>query len=359
MDISVWNLAFAELVEAFDVQCPVAVRLTQTDVCARLSQMHSDPDSLMEERLGSNQGASMDSNSSRPHQRATASTIESNVEQWKLYLVFAFATIKDGGLTISSSSQDLAHMRSASRPSQQHGTIHTASDLYEKVLPMLVSESMGVRQAAAIGHGSINLSLHHSLLEVLHSQLLTHSGDTRRQFGTHHRGFGSLHGASYVRPYRFQAEVVQVYEQTSRHLASLNLENLDSVGQWVLHHLSIYTQDLARFLNDLNGRSDDLSECFELGKHFCGLVERFYDAVSQTSDPARWMSFQTRKASIVFVEGCYNLEARDLSQRNTESSNSQATSEIDKIKSAASNAMASLCVSCSSLVLSFPPANLL
>ena len=346
-DNSLWHTIFPGLVKVINEYCATAVLVTRGDVCSRLSQMHSDTDDGCDERARSVTTTSVESSVGKMWWRNAPPAIETNVEQWKLYMIFALATMTATGKELQAESNDQSHGRGFSKSSHSsHNPITTATDLYERVIPLLASENRNVRHAAAIGLGSINSSLYESLLRALDSLVIDHEDDFKRQFVVHSRGASSPRGSFSMQPLRFQFETILVYDLASHHLTNPRLE----LSEWTFNHLSTFTGDLSRHLQQFETRADSL----ESRRRYCSLLERFYDGIRTTSDPSKWMPFQTRKAHFILLEEWYDAYSprEDQSVKSPHDSNeagamkpATTASETERLRSVASSTMAALCVS--------------
>ncbi|KAI9662729.1 MAG: Cell morphogenesis protein PAG1 [Alyxoria varia] len=341
-DIVLWYKVFPCLVAAFNDACPLAVSQTRDDVCTRLAHMHFMNESISSEdrprgiQSGSFEGAS------RSFSRTNVQATESNVEQWKLYLIFTCSTMTKAGPSPHDNGQDSNHVRNASKSSQSSDSINNAKELFAKVRPHLFSENSQVSAAAIAGLGSINPNLYETLLESLAQYAYERGDEIRNMSSTQARAspYRSNH------PPLFRTELVHVYELTSRHLN----RSSHQPTVWTLDHLSWYTKEIHRYFQQLEPKLDNC----ELRRHFCGLLERFFEGVNKTNDPLRWMPFQTRKAIFVLLEDWYNsseVQDKDSFRGHTEASSNGggrqdrivAVAENKKLQAAAASAMATLC----------------
>lgn len=346
-DNSLWHTIFPALVVLINQHCPSAVSLTRNDVCLRLSQMLSDSDESNDDR-SRGLATSFDGPTNRNNWRPAPPAIESNVDQWKLYLTFTLTTITTTRETTpKTGSNDPNHLRSLSKSSQSsQKSINTADDLFDSAIPLLGSDNLNVRQATAIGLGSTNSSIYELLLQALDFVVIDNEEDTRQHAVTHSRGTSSPQGSFVMHPSRFQPETILVYDLTSRNLVDSNCD----VSEWMLNHLAELTVALSRHLQQFDSRVDSL----ELRRRYCSLMERFYEGSRKTSNPSRWMSFQERKAHFILLEEWYDAcSPRDNHAVQSPQEGSDATfvkpaataTETERLRNVASSAMASLCVS--------------
>ena len=350
-DVGLWYKVFPWLVGVFNDPihgCPMAVSMTRETICARLSHMQSASDAVVEERSRTLQMPAAESASNRLNLRTTTTPIEQNVQQWRLYLIFACTTFTDSGF---QQQPDPNHLRKSSKSSQHASdAITNAADLFDKVVPLMFSENREVRLAAVHGLGCVNENLYHRLL----GKLLPYAGDLE-QIISKQMNQSARTPTSPRRlgpPLPFSAEVVHVYELTSYHLANDRI----SANDEILDHLSRYTRDLSLHFQPVEPRLDNA----EVRRHYCVLLANFFDCVQKTKDPLRWISFQTRRASFVLLEewqnqlaGRDNISARTpleapfgtdpLRMQDSHGSVVAAAAEAKRLRIAVLNTMASLC----------------
>jgi hypothetical protein len=354
-DATLWFKIFPNLVRISFEVCPFAVTLTRDIVCARLSQMHRTLVSLIEVSRA-NAYPSIDTNGGRVTGRLANTSPEIVVEQWKLYLIFAFSTLTNLGSSGQGSllTQTAQHSRKSSKSSQKSTSkVYTAGELFAKVLPFLSVENAAIRDAAVVGLGSINMNLYRTLLESLHGHVLACAEEAKSRLNTHTRTVSSPR--RNPRTDHLRTEITHVYKLTSHFLKMPEAYN----DEWILSNVINYTKDLRIFLSDAEVQNEWGFQ--KLRTHYCGLIEVLFEGINKTNDPLQWMPFQARKATFTLMEDwCgYSANQPQIRQREENMRRSMldrepqlgnkgivtAAMEIEKrdLRTAALSAMAALC----------------
>ncbi|KAI9930563.1 hypothetical protein ASPWEDRAFT_107111 [Aspergillus wentii DTO 134E9] len=350
-DSTLWSKVFPNIIRISFETCPFAVTLGREIVCARLVLMHRTITALAESHRPP-QYANMDVPQIRPPGRNN-STAEILIEQWKLYLVMACTTLNSVGAQSQSQLANAQHARKNSKGSQQqsHDKISSARSLFAFVIPLLSAERDSIRNAIVVALGSINKNLYRTLLESLQYAVTTCNEEAKMRIGSHHRSPSSQRRNRKTD--RLRTEVTHVYKLTSHFLKEPEVYKED----WIVNNLVTYTKDLRLFLSDSDIQND--WEFQRLRFHYCGLMEELFEGINRTSDPSRWMPFESRKSAFSLMEDwCgYSPNQAQISQRE-ENMQKQALGhhhetgelrnvamEIEKknLRAAALSAMASLC----------------
>ena len=354
-DSTLWFKIFPNLIRRSFELCPLTITLARELVCARLLQMHKLISWLSEGQRGP-QSVPFDLAPNRTTLQLGATPPEVIIEQWKLYLVMACTTLTTAGAQTQSQLLDTQHARNKSKNHQQsYDKISSARSLFAYIIPLLAAGPSLMRDAIVAALGSINFILYRTLLESLQYAVTTCNEEAKLRVGTHQRTGSSPR--KNRRTDRLRTEVTHVYKLTSRFLH----EQVVLQDEWIVNNLIKYTDDMRIFLSDAGVQSD--WEFQTLRRHYCGLVEEVFEGINRTKEPARWMSFEARKAAFALMEDwCgYSPNQNQISQRedsmrqsaieqhhdNGEKTNVTAAIEIEKrnLRTAALSAMASLCVS--------------
>ncbi|KAF1831086.1 hypothetical protein BDW02DRAFT_532702 [Decorospora gaudefroyi] len=356
-DATLWFKIFPNLVRISFEVCPFAVTLTRDIVCARLSQMYRTLYSLAEGQR-STPYSPFEPGGSKFSGRLASTSPEIVIEQWKLYLIFAFTTLTTLGSTASTAVQNQSgqHSRKSSKSSHTSTSrLHTASELFSKVLPFLSVDNVAIRDAAVAGLGSVNLNLYRTLLESLQGIVAACAEEAKMRLGNHNRTISSPRPMNY-RTDHLRTEITHVYKLTSQQFLKLPEAYND---EWIVNNLMNYTKDLRIFLSDTDVQLDP--RFFKLRTHYCGLVEVLFEGINKTNDPLHWMPFQARKAAFTLMEDwCgYSANQPQIRQREehmrrsmldrevdvSNKGNATAAHEIEKrdLRTAALSAMAALC----------------
>jgi hypothetical protein len=357
-DATLWFKIFPNLVRISFEVCPFAVTLTRDIVCARLSQMYRTLLSLAEGHR-STPYSPFEPNNSKFSGRLASTSPEVVIEQWKLYLIFAFTTLTTLGPTAASATaqaQSGQHSRKSSKSSHTSTSrVHTATELFSKVLPFLSVENVAIRDAAVTGLGSVNLNLYRTLLESLQGIVAACAEEAKMRLGNHNRTMSSPRPINY-RTDHLRTEITHVYKLTSQQFLKMPEAYND---EWIVNNLMNYTKDLRIFLSDTDVQMDP--RMMKLRTHYCGLVEVLFEGINRTNDPLHWMPFQARKAAFTLMEDWCGYSANQSQIRQREEhmrrsmldreldmnnkGNATAAHEIEKrdLRTAALSSMAALC----------------
>lgn len=340
-----WYKAFPRFLEVAFPDCQVAVTQTREDICYRLAQMAPVLENLDPKLRPHGLNGSIDmtiAQSGRSQHHQLSSTL---IDQWRTFLTFACKTMTKTGLRPTASS-DTTHTRKGSRSSQ--GTAESFGsglDLFYKVIPFLSAGNDKLREATVAGIGSIGPNLLQPLLVALEGQG-RFDDNHRRPLGNHQRAASSprRHQTS-----GFSVDVAHVLKMVSHHLQTEDVRN----DNWIMDYFSTYTRDLSMYLHQ-----PDIGEATQLRLHFCGLIERFYISATMTTEPTRWMSFQTRRSAFTNMEVWTGLMGADrprASEASHQHSGRSGTRDVSRqgkslklqheLKIAALSSMAALCVS--------------
>ncbi|KAJ4323591.1 Cell morphogenesis protein PAG1 [Neodidymelliopsis sp. IMI 364377] len=354
-DSTLWFKIFPNLVRISFEVCPFAVTLTRDIVCARLTQMHRTLLTLGDGPRTTPYSPFEPGSISRITNRLASTSPEIVIEQWKLYLIFAFTTLTNPGQgTLVAPSQLSQHSRKSSKSSQKStNKLYTASELFAKVLPALSVDNSAVRDAAVIGLGSININLYRTLLESLQGIVAACAEEAKTRLGAHTRTLSSPRRNQ--RTDHLRTEITHVYKLTSQFLRLPEAYN----DEWIVNNLVNYTKDLRIFLSDAEVQNEWGFQ--KLRTHYCGLVEVLFEGINRTNDPLQWMPFQARKAAFTLMEDWCGYSAnqpqirqreenmrRSMLDREADMGNkgtATAAMEIEKrdLRTAALSAMAALC----------------
>lgn len=346
-DSTLWFKVFPNLVRISLQVCPMAVTLTRDSVCARISQMQRQVSNLAD---GARPTPNHDAHPTKTAGRLAATSPDVIIEQWKLYLIFAFTTLPSAGGASDSQIHGPQHTRKSSKSSQK-SVEKAGSGIFNIVLPLLTATNEPVRDAVVVGLGSINQGLYRTLLETLVPMVATCNEEAKQRMA-HQRSLSGYRGSQ--RADTLRTEITHIYKLTSHFLQLPDSYNDD----WILNNVVSFTKDLRLFLNDVHVQNDYDHQ--RLRTHYCGLVEQLYEGINRTKDPMRWMPFQSRKAAFMLMEDWCGfspnqsaIRKREESMRRSlldrESVRNQsminARMEIEKrnLRTAALSAMAVLC----------------
>lgn len=361
-DTTLWMKLFPNIIRNSLEVCPGAVMMGREIVCSRLLQMQNSIKRLDSDVPGTPIPGT-DWGTLRTPNRFGATSPEVIIEQWKLYLVMACTTMKDAGAQTQSQLDQTQHTRKVSRGVQQgQKEISSARALLAYVIPLLSAGQSSIRDAIVIALGSIHIKLYRTLLDSLGYAVTKCKVEARQRIGSHQRTGSNPQKDRGTD--RLRTEVTQVYRLTARFLHERSVLQ----DEWILNNLSTYTKDLMIFLSDVEIQND--WECQKLRRQYCGLLEELFNGINRTSDPSRYMAFESRKSAFALMEEwCgYSPNQNRIHQRENmmrqsalewhrdtvERTTVTAAMEIEKkeLSTAALSAMAALCVSLEAFISS-------
>ncbi|UKZ47223.1 hypothetical protein TrVGV298_001439 [Trichoderma virens] len=348
-DTTLWFKIFPNLMRIAFEKCPFAVTICRDLICNRVLQMYKPIVYLSEPTRGPyHTGEGIHNN--RPVPRSPTTQPESIVEQWKLYLIFACTTLADPGSVPQSIPKDaIQHTRKSSKPSSADKIV-TARTLFKYLIPLLSATSASVRDAVVVAMGSINIHIYQTLLEELQGQVSRCNDEARAR----------IHQRTNSTPRRnrkmdlLRTEITHVFKLTSHFLK----DPIVYQSEFFLNTLTAYAKDLKLFLMDGEVQMD--WEFQKLRRYYCGLMESLFEGINRTSDPTRWMTFESRKSAFSLMEDwCgfspnqnevrarednmrqHLIDQQSLGERGT----ATAAMEIEKrnLRTAALSAMSALC----------------
>ncbi|KXJ92165.1 cell morphogenesis N-terminal-domain-containing protein [Microdochium bolleyi] len=345
-DTTLWFKLFPNFIRIAYDRYPFTVTISRDLVCERVLQMFQPIMELSKPRRGLY--STTEPGSGRFPAKSPITQSDIVVEQWKLYLTFACTTLGDTGASKDRPSQDSQHSRKASRPADK---IVSARTLFKFLTPLLMAPSTAVRDAVVLAMGSININTYRALLEDLQAQGIRCNDDAKARL---HQRANSGPRQTDQRFDLLRTELTHIYKLTAHFLKDPIAHNDD----WIMNYLCTYTKDLKIFLMD--GDVQMNWEYQTLRRHYCGLMEELFEGINRTTDPSRWMTFESRKSSFALMEDWCGFSPNQQQIRQREDTMRQsvidqqtlgerqtvsASMEIEKrnLKTAALNAMAALC----------------
>ncbi|BFZ60119.1 Cell morphoproteinsis protein PAG1 [Saitoella coloradoensis] len=353
IDTALWLRAFPRLIQECFQRLPMATVLCRNSVCTRLrsmqdmivrnSQLLRHPTAGLFDLLPK-------------HTRETTSS-EGQIEQWKLYLVVACATLTLTDEQVQSKKPSvMGHWRQRSSNSSppSYDKIISARALFELIAPLLKAENVAIRDAVVTGFGCINVNLYRVLTEVLSSQVQK----TLHPLEDARKGYSSRTHMATRRDKtrdRMRTEVTHIFQLTSHFLQDANV--LKDVT--ILRALFDFSRDMKAFLEEPEIQVD--WEYQRLRRYFCNLMESLYEGILKTPEPSEWFPFDGRLSCFRLVEewcglGQYGALARQRDERMRATILEQnravrdrgalmTSVEIEKgnVEYAALNCMATLC----------------
>ncbi|KAK4617830.1 Cell morphogenesis protein PAG1 [Fulvia fulva] len=298
-DANLWFKVFPNLVRLSSEICLHAVALTRELVCQRLSHSHRMIGALGEgTKQTTNALEQAFTNNNKPPTRLNSTSPEIIIEQWKIHLIFACTTLTNIGGSATHlpvSSNNSTHTRKSSKTSvSSQEKIASASELFNKVVPVLSVSNASVRAAAVAGLGATNATLFQALLETLQPYVQACNVDAKERLTAHQRT-----GSNPRRNRRtdfLRTEITHLLSLTSHLLQDDKIAG----DSYVMTYLNDYTKQLRIFLSDSEIQGE--LEYQRLRMHFCNLVDGFYDCIRKLKDGTQWLSFQSRQATFALME---------------------------------------------------------
>jgi len=353
-DSSLWFRIFPSLIRVCVERCLTTVVLCRDLVCGRLLQMHQSICAAAQSHTAPAVGPL---EIARPVLRTLPPTSpELMIEQWKLYLIVACATLTStDGERATPRPHTPQHNRIPSKNQTPLAPVHldritSARAVFQMVIPLLAVDNQMIRESVVSGLGNININLYKTLIESLQPTVLKWGSDDKRGRGIHSPRRNR-------RQDRLRAEVTHVFQLTSHFLQKEEVYK----DIWILRHMVAFIKDMKTFLNDPGVQND--WEHQKLRRYFCGLTEELYEGIKRTDKPEVWLPFEGRYSIFILMQDwCghgpnYQVvkEREDLMRRSlmtlqqdfSDPGTLSAAMEIEKrnLKIAALSAMASLCVS--------------
>lgn len=343
IDAAIWFKVFPRLIQRCFVRFPITVVLCRNVICNQLVKMQPSILNAIENLKTPNPFDAM----ARQNSKAATSP-ESTVEQWKLYLIVACSTLTltDGQLP----GHQYIHGRKRSGTVVSLEEITSARSLFQLALPLLSVDHTYIREAIVTALGCININLYKVLLEDL-TPIIRALAESSRQLPNGRMG----HIRSNRKLARLRNEITHILQLTSHFLVEVEILEDESILDIVLGFL----KDVKCFLSD-----DDVQgqwEFQQLRRHFCELLESVWESLLKAREPSRWLPFEGRVSCFRMLEEWSNHGPQELVAKGREDAMRQsimnahkdnrdrgaltASLEIEKrnVEFAALSAMASLC----------------
>lgn len=344
IDAHLWNIWYPEVFKRCHAYFQGTVTLCRQNICTRLLQIQPYIlASLETAKAGTTGTLSMGKNSA---QQKVAST--ELIEQWKIYLIFACATVTPSENRAPSTSWTSTG-RKGSAVVQK---IATPQDLFRMMMQFLTSEHRQIREAAIQGLGNVNQSAYKLLVSELqsHVRIILDEGKQRSNQKPYQNKRSKKND-------RLRISLMHVFELTADCLQEKSYLEDKELMQVILS----YIKETKSFLADNEVQLE--WEYHKLRVYLCKCVEKLYENIMRLDDPSTIISFETRLSLYkmfeewcgygVFAETTRTREAammRDVLEQckdpNERASITQLMEEErSALEVAALSAMAMLCVS--------------
>lgn len=290
-DSSLWEKVFPNVIKVSFERCPFAVTLGREFVCARLVHIHKNVAAIADNAQSAQALNAATLVSTLPHDVLPAAL----VEQWKLYLIMACTTLTHVGAQSQSQLANAQHARKNSKGERGSlDKITSARSLFAFVIPLLSAGPDAIRDAIIMALSSINKTMYRTLLESLQYAVTMCNEEAKVRIGGHHRTPSMPRRNPQTDLLR--TEVTHVYKVTAHFLQDPEVHS----DEWIINNIVTYSRDVRIFLNDAEVQGD--LEFQKLRIHYCGLVEELFEGINKTDNPARWLSFESRKSAFALME---------------------------------------------------------
>ncbi|OBA19876.1 transcriptional activator leucine zipper [Metschnikowia bicuspidata var. bicuspidata NRRL YB-4993] len=272
IDSTIWFRVYPRLLDILFEKCPMPVALCRSIVCVRLVQMYEHVVAFSE--------SVKNYTSSLFNRSSTSSPPEVLVNQWKLYLIFACASLTSTNEQKMSIPRQPSHGRKKSLPMYiQHQKITSAKSVFRMVLPLLNSPQTMITEAVVLGLSCININTFKTFTENLPASI--NDWKTNAKFRDQED--------------KVRIEVIHILSLlTNRFKASSGLFSDDST----IANLVSIIKNVKSFLSVPSIQI--LPEFQKLRFHFSIFLENFLIGLQSKSDLSRWFPFEARI-------GCFNF----------------------------------------------------
>ena len=270
VDSALWFRVFPKLLNTIFEKCPITMALCRSIVCTRLVQMYEDIFQI--------------SDSSKATLSSASYPPEALVEQWKLYLIVACASL-------TSTSEQRIHIpdgpangkkKSHQLLTIQQGTITSARSVFRLTLNLLNSSNQFVRDAIITGLSCMNINIFQTFIEAVEPIFAEWEKD--------------IPSKDVSKNSRLRIEVTHVLNLISHFLD----EDAIIKDDWIVERLISFLRIILAFLS-----KPDVQFSFEfqkLRRYFSGLLENSYNGIRKRDDHETLFPFEVRLANFAFLE---------------------------------------------------------
>ncbi|KAI9091522.1 cell morphogenesis N-terminal-domain-containing protein [Phlyctochytrium arcticum] len=313
-DATIWNRCFPDLVKwCFQYASPRAMQMCLREVCSRLLTLQpsvmltADQSGQVPVKVNTGTVKSSSAYSGKaPTSAPTLTLTDEMIDQWKVYMVFACASIEITRVSADSDKRSepstvgvsgaflergKSDFRGDDSPKQQFASgvplmtlpIASARSLFQMVFPLLSSDRSSIRQAAVTALGAIHWMSYQTFLEDVQPYMRSvvedlrnkSSGGPRNDFVGKSKANSSqaalLQSVQARRAERLRMELTHVLSLVADFVDHLQYRCNDSLMAGVI----MYIREMARFLSDPEVQLEWDHQM--LRYYFSGFVERLCD----------------------------------------------------------------------------------
>ncbi|KNC98027.1 uncharacterized protein SPPG_06446 [Spizellomyces punctatus DAOM BR117] len=316
-DAIIWNRCFPDLIKwCFQYASPRTLQLCLRDVCSRLLVMQASIVSAAEQTGGAGKVSTGTvkwandrtgfggSGTNKGLTGTVLSLTDEMVDQWKVYMVFACASIEITRATAETSAghgvvgvsgsflerdrtdpfsmEPGAPQRLLSKATGSAQPIASAHQLFQMVFPLLSSERSSIRQAAVTSLGAIHWLSYQTFLEDVQSYMKSVVDDLRAKAAMgkgENKDSGRKAGSSQALAQTAQTKRFERVRMELTHVLSLVADFVDHVqyrrNDSLMTGVITYIREMARFLSDADVQLEWDHQM--LRYYYSGFIERFYD----------------------------------------------------------------------------------
>lgn len=298
-DTAIWNICLPQIFKLCFQHFSQVTAECRLGICNRLLQIQPFIMAWVETIKASATGTLSMAKSSSSNHNKTASP--ETIEQWRIYLIFACATM----VRVESPTISLPIWSHVGRKgSASIERISSPRDLFRLILPYLTCEQRQIRESAIDGLGNINPSVYKSLMSELEAYIKVVLDD-----GKQRNNQKPYQNKRSKKNDRLRISVMNVLELT----AGCDKESIKDKD--LMNSIMSYIKETKSFLMDTEVQIE--WEYQRLRIYLCGLVEKLYESLMQLEDSTTVMSFETRLSLYkMFEEWCgYGTTAKTAQQR--------------------------------------------
>lgn len=298
-DMVIWNICLPQFFKLCFDHFPQVTAECRLGICNRLLQIQPFIMAWVETIKASATGTLSMAKSSNSNHNKTASP--ETIEQWRIYLIFACATM----VRVESPTISLPIWSHVGRKgSASIDRINSPRDLFRLILPYLTCEQRQIRESAIDGLGNINQSVYKALMSELEAYIKIVLDD-----GKQRNNQKPYQNKRSKKNDRLRISVMNVLELT----ADCDKESIKDKD--LMNSIMSYIKETKSFLMDTEVQVE--WEYQRLRIYLCGLVEKLYERLMEIEDSTTVMSFETRLSLYkMFEEWCgYGATAKTAQQR--------------------------------------------
>lgn len=314
VDAALWIKAFPLFIkECFD-KYPMPVAICRNIVCIRLVRMYDVVVDFTRSELAAIGPASHSFILKHPMRTHP----EVVVEQWRIFLVIACATLTltdEQKLHIPDAKYQHGRKKSVQKVTIHHQRITSVRSVFRMVIPLLGIGHPVIRDAIVNGISSINVNIYKTLLECLSPAFEEWKEKVKKSSGTSSGAFSSTSaamsslsrqtagigirresGASY-RADRVITEIANILCVTSHYLDVKEIIE----DEWIVTELVSYLNELRSLLSQNDVQID--YNYSKLRRYFCTLLDSVYSGLYANTTRTNPIGFESRMKFFILVNG--------------------------------------------------------